>query len=447
MLAEFLHSIAGKKAADKINTLLQELLTIPNLSHKERRAITYTIEVVSAGGAYPSHEWYTSNNFTAIKTTNSVSELTLLVSKIKDEYNKSYIQDKAISAFNESLTSNDLLTKLRELSLNAPQSTSDIDLRCFSATISTLTDVAFTGTPYKLGVSEIDSVTGGCVAGSVVSICAFTAHGKSTFALSSAYKNIKAGLHGIILSIEMTPSIVRLQVFCRFLYEEHSISITPEEFMNKTAEPSALEKAEKLLPAYNEFISDKLLILDESVLSKSMIEDYHKLNELYAASETILNHLDFVIVDHVNQLDLLFKDLGNTAIRTFTSSSKTFTSSSGSSPVTVFCVQTNRQGLQRATRRGGKYDLLAISDLNEIERSSMYVVFMYTSDDMKLLQETKLTLNKNRYGALLTEPITTNFNAAAFFVGEEVENVMYDSDFNFLSSQDISINKDDFDEF
>ena len=55
--------------------------------------------------------------------------------------------------------------------------------------------------------------------------------------------------------------------------------------------------------------------------------------------------------------------------------------------VTVGCAQTNREGNKRAEKNKGSYDLQALADLNELERSASYVVFLYTSDDMKLLQE------------------------------------------------------------
>ena len=111
------------------------------------------------------------------------------------------------------------------------------------------------------------------------------------------------------------------------------------------------------------------------------------------------------------------------------------------------CVQTNRQGLQRAQRRNGKYDLQAISDLNEVERSSFYCIFMYTSDDMKLLQETKIMLLKHRLGALVTEPVSISFNPAVFVVGETVETVSFLGNLSFLNENEVSYESDAFDDF
>lgn len=66
------------------------------------------------------------------------------------------------------------------------------------------------------------------------------------------------------------------------------------------------------------------------------------------------------------------------------------------------------------------------------ERTSSYVMFIYTSDDMKVLQETKISLAKNRLGGVV-EPVSVSFNPQVMTVGSTVENVEVDEDiFNNL---------------
>ena len=103
------------------------------------------------------------------------------------------------------------------------------------------------------------------------------------------------------------------------------------------------------------------------------------------------------------------------------------------------------QGESRARKRGGVYDIQAISDLNEVERTSTYIIFMYTSDDMKVMQETKVTLAKHRLGTVIPEPIVTTFNPSIITVGASVETVsMTDEDFNGL---DLDLGVGGFDDF
>ena len=129
-------------------------------------------------------------------------------------------------------------------------------------------------------------------------------------------------------------------------------------------------KVEGLIPAFNDFVRGKLLIVDESVLSKEVVTDFKALNRLYKHFDAYLEGLDFVVYDHVNQLELMFKDLGNTALKTFTSSGKTFMNCQRSVS-SNYLVRSNQivKVLKEQVREMGKYDLLAISDLNEIERS------------------------------------------------------------------------------
>ena len=85
----------------------------------------------------------------------------------------------------------------------------------------------------------------------------------------------------------------------------------------------------------------------------------------------------------------------------------------------------------------------AISDLNEVERSSSYVLFMYTSDDMKVVQETKISLSKNRLGSVTTEPITTSFNPSVCVVGSTIEKIEITDDI-FGGMDQFDFGADDF---
>ena len=68
----------------------------------------------------------------------------------------------------------------------------------------------------------------------------------------------------------------------------------------------------------------------------------------------------------------------------------------------------------------------------KLKGPSTYIIFMYTDDDMKLQQETKMTLSKHRLGQVLTEPVSVNFNAESVVVGEEFESASFGDDFSFF---------------
>ena len=164
-----------------------------------------------------------------------------------------------------------------------------------------------------------------------------------------------------------------------------------------------------------------------------MMLDYKKFSKLIKSFEKILGGVDLLAVDHVGQFELMYEDCGNRIIKQLQSFTKTYVDSNGVKPVTLFAVQTNREGEKRARKRDGVYDIQAISDLNEVERSCSYILFLYSSDDMKIVQECKLTLSKNRLGPVLTEPVTTSFNPAVCIVGSTIEKIsMTDEDFSAM---------------
>ena len=75
------------------------------------------------------------------------------------------------------------------------------------------------------------------------------------------------------------------------------------------------KKVDEYLPLFNEFIKDNLLIVDESLLNKENITDFKKLAKLYKRFDKQMGGLDFIGYDHINQVDLMFKDLGNAAVK------------------------------------------------------------------------------------------------------------------------------------
>ena len=135
--------------------------------------------------------------------------------------------------------------------------------------------------------------------------------------------------------------------------------------------------------------------------------------------------------------------MGNICIKSITSATKTYKNTDGIAPFTGLAVQVNRKGWIKACKSEGKYALDAISDLNEVERSSTYIVFMFTSPDMRMSQETKITLMKHRLGSLIVEPVVTVFNPVVMVVGDLIERVEYNDDYGTLSQGGFDDIRDD----
>ncbi len=264
----------------------------------------------------------------------------------------------------------------------------------------------------------------------------------STLCDSIAFKAAKEGKKVAVLSIEIAPELVWYMLQARYLYEVQGLSVTTTDLIQKKLTREMAEKVASYDENFLSEIASNIIVLDEAWLSKEVVFNYKVMNKKLRAVEKRLGGLDLVIWDHVGQLDLLFPDQGNSIIKQIQSSTKTYINEKGNKLVTLFAVQCNREGMRRATRRDGQYDLAAIADLNECERSSSYCIFLYTNEDMMVVQETKVQLIKHRLGSVMPEPVVTTFNPSIITVGSTVEKLTVSED-DFAAFGDIGFGDDD----
>lgn len=428
MIEIFLHSIAGKKPRKEIDSLLQEFLTSQFTPVTIKRVLQHTIEVSSEGN-YPSEDYYKTFYGEPTVIYNTIAEIKTYCKKAQDYYRQQYIQQNAIEAINEATSSKDLQHRLMAVADLAPEPTDELDVKpkLFSKLREHLTKGVL------MGIKELDEITYGLQPGTVASFAGFVAHGKTTLTDSVLFKNALEGKKCILLSLEMSEDLLWPQFEARYMNQVKGIQVTAQDFIHNKVPSDIMPQVEDAEKDFLEEFACNLAIIDESYINKQMMLNYKSFSMLVDALAIKLGGLDIIAFDHVTQFELMFKDCGNQIIKTIQSFTKTYTDQRGIRPVSIMAVQVNRQGEMRARKRNGVYDLQAISDLNEVERTSTYCIFIYTSEDMKIMQETKITMPKHRLGAVTTEPIVTTFNPAIITVGQSVESVeMSDDDFNDL---------------
>nr|DAG99824.1 MAG TPA: Helicase REPLICATION [Herelleviridae sp.] len=430
MINVLFYSIAGKKPNESINTILIDLLNQDYINQKDKITIKHVLEV-GENGHYPSKEYF-EDFYEPAREFKSLSEIKTYVIKMKDYYAREKMIVGVMKVVNESMTLKDMTEGIYELADKTVQTDDGEDDNDGPITYSDLDDRPGNVGFYS-GVQEIDAQTNGFQPGTIASVCAFVSEGKSTFWVSSIYKNIKEGKKGVLFSLEMHPNLIWMQFQSRFLFEEKSIDIKATELINRTLTDEKAKLVAQHDEEFREFMKG-LIIWDESRINKKIMEQDRLLKQVLKKAEMRLGGLDFIVWDHVNQFDLMYEGIGNTCIKTIQSVIKTYKNQDGMPLFCGFAVQTNREGWKRAKKRDGKYDIAAISDLNEVERSSTYVVFLYTTEDMRMTQETKMTLAKNRLGSLLVEPVVTTFNPTVMVVGDIISKVEYQDDFSELSA-------------
>ena len=295
----------------------------------------------------------------------------------------------------------------------------------------------------KTGIAELDEATNGIQPGNMAFISAFTGDGKSTFVNSIVFKNALEGKKICIVSLELAPDLLWLMFEARYMYQVKGLSVTTQDFLFHKIPSDVLEQVKEFEKDFVKDIQSNIEIIDESSISKSELLNFKALSSVFRGIEEKLGGLDIVAVDHVGQYERMFPDQGNNIIKTYQSFNKTYVNSEGKKPVGLYAIQANREGNKRARKRNGVYDLQAIADLGEAERSACYVIFLYSSDDMKVMGEVKVTLAKHRLGSVISEPITTSFLPQYMTVGQTVEVAqMSDEDFNSMN-----LDLGDFDDF
>lgn len=441
MIDVFFFSIANKKSNEEINDILLELKDSSYIPESDKVLIKHTL-TVGAHGKYPDKTYY-EDYYQYTKGMSSLSEIKTYVDKLKDYYQTEELVSHLLKSINESVTKQQLVDSVvKVIDYSDKSETEDYEdyvVQGYSDTNQRPVDSGFMS-----GIAELDQITNGFQPATIGSVCAYVSEGKSTFWISSIFKNIKAGKKGVLFSIELPPSMVWMQLLSRFLYEEKSIEIAASELIQQTLTDEMVKVVKEHEPEFKEMMRESLLILDESALDIRIMSEPRLLTRLYKKLERKLGGLDFVVYDHVNQFDLMFPDQGNKCIKTIQSSGKTYKNQNGIGLFTGFAVQCNREGWKRARKQNGKYTLNAIADLNEVEKSSTYVVFLYTTEDMRMTQETKISMMKNRLGGLLVEPVTTAFNPVVMVVGELIDPISYDDSFGELTGTDFSSFDDDF---
>lgn len=421
MIDVLFYSCAGKKNNDVINGLLTELSQLNYINPVDKKLIKHTLEVAEHGN-YPDKVYYDTFYNHPELTYKSLAEISNYVGKVKDFYKRQSLIQGVIGATNESNTSKELIEKVSSV-LVEMDSSSDGELDEYKPqTYSQIIKKPYAD-GYFLGVPEIDQLTSGFQPGTVGCIAAFVAEGKSTTAISFMFKNALAKKYCVLFSLEMSPEILWMQLQARYLFEVKGVDISAQDLIFKKLTEENTKLIEKYDKDFREEVGKYIMIVDEAVLSKAIIGDAKLLGRLFKKIQVELGGLDITVWDHVGQLELMYPDMGNAAVRNITSATKTYLNQDGIRLFSFLAVQTNREGKKRATRRDGIYDLMAISDLNEVERSCTYCIFMFTSDESKIVQETKMSMLKHRLGSVLPDPATVTFNPSIITVGTTLEKI------------------------
>lgn len=367
MIDVFYFSICGKKPNDTIDGLIQKFIDSEYTPSTDKKILKH-VQKVALNGNYPAKEYFTTFYSPTELVYKSLAEIVTYCKAASEFYHKQWLDKQVITAINETESASELTEKIQSLT-DSQATDDDLDLDSLKPKTYGSTKNQQLVKGINTGVKELDDVTYGLQPGTVGAICAFTSHGKSTMVESILFKNALEGKKSILLSLELAPDIVWSQFEARYMNQVKGIQVNSQDLMFRKM-PSDIE--EKVLSAEDDFqneIGCNIVVIDESFVSKQIMLNYKLFSQLIKRIATKLGGVDIVAFDHVGQFELMYPDCGNQIIKNIQSFTKTFVDSRGVRPVSLMAVQANRQGEARARKRGGVYDLQAISDLNECAAS------------------------------------------------------------------------------
>lgn len=292
---------------------------------------------------------------------------------------------------------------------------------------------------YDLSVSEHPSyIANGCVT-----------HNTTTTA-NIVYRNVyEYGYNFAYISLEITRLELLLGFWC--LHSLHEKFDKSKRLNTRDVRNGTLTEEQKrylfdvIVPDFENNSKGKLRIIDEG--------DFHNFSEgeiiqkLEEIDDEFDKKLDGVVLDHANLCKFYEKSSDNVgeATNRFVSLFRRLSNAFRLDPetgnmrglTTILLAQTNRMGWHEAAKKGGAYDLSALAEANELERCSSVVMTVFHDKNSSKLNELKVCLLKNRYGAAHEEPIITSVIPEHYYVGDNLDGYEYNDNDVFSTDNEI----------
>jgi len=265
-------------------------------------------------------------------------------------------------------------------------------------------------------VQPVDELIGGVEIGTMMVLLGFTGHFKTTAAINMLYNNcVVLGYNVAFFTMEVPKEQVSLAILSRHSFNPKFHSVHPP-VKAMSIRKNLLEEDEK------KFLFDVVepdLYENKDYGKFYLLENYDFATIDVPGMSAMLNELslkdgstiDCLMVDYLQLFQYLPVppnvpkgiSVGDFFVREFAELAK---NCNGKRMAVILLSQANREGHKRAVRNDGKYDLQALAEFHELERSASYILSLYTDDQMREINEVKVCLMKNRFGNIMDNPVT-----------------------------------------
>jgi len=281
--------------------------------------------------------------------------------------------------------------------------------------------------PYgpKTNIRSVDQLVGGVEAGTILTTMGFVGSFKTTFGMNFLYNNVvNLNYNMVFFTLEVPKELLILQLLSRHSYNSKFTSTHQPVESRKVQKASLTQEEEDFL--FNVVEKD---LQENSEYGKYLFVDGADFETIDVPGiEARLGFEDYpvdgLIVDYL-QLFQYYPppkhmprgiSVGDFYVREFAELSKRC----NGKPISVLLLaQANREGYKRAQENEGRYDLLALSEFRELERSSSYVMSLYTDESLQESNEVKIMLLKNRFGSIMDDTSTAQVEPKYCVLGEE----------------------------
>lgn len=283
-------------------------------------------------------------------------------------------------------------------------------------------------------INEVDEKIGGMSSGSVNIIFGWTGSFKTTFAINIAYNNTyKLGYNVVYISLEVPKEDIIYNILSRHSFDT-KFDKYPFVGHRRIRQLEISEEEEEYV--FNDVLDDfmeegkgELVILDETDFKSFTFPEIRK--KLEEVDERI-GGIDGIIWDHANlfkfsetEKRLTQNDIINEYVSWIRQIGIKWLKDEETGDyrqlTNIILAQANRQGWKKADKNGGRYDLTAIAEANELERSAYRVFSVYTSEDLKQSKECTVQILKNRSGPTMYEPLSVFADPEPYVIGDDME--------------------------
>jgi len=247
----------------------------------------------------------------------------------------------------------------------------------------------------KTGIEHIDTVIGGIHSVDFISIVGYTKQFKSTLARQVAYNILTQGKNVMFITLEMSFDDIENHFYTLHANNQERFGYDSPKITNKSVKEASLTSSEftyfqDVVHSFNsdEDLGSVYIKQPEGIYTMDMLKsDVKKINKNIMPIDILV--IDGVTLMYPNLKSRKSREEMNNFIADIRSFGLTFDGGRGLPVIAPF--QVNRNGYDMAmSNKNNLYDLTAISDYNEIERSSTHVISSFQNKDMRDAGQVKI---------------------------------------------------------